>query len=66
MIDFKELHTQYITNESGERVSIVLPIEEFLELMEDIEDIAAIAERRDESTIEHEDVVNELKQDGLI
>ncbi len=34
--------------------------------MEDLEDLAAVAERRDELLISHKDLVKELKQDGLI
>ncbi len=66
MIDLKELHAQFITNESGERVSVVLPLVDFQTLIEDIEDLAAIAERREEPTISHEQLVKELKKDGLI
>jgi len=35
-------------------------------LIDDIEDLAAIAERRDESTISHKELLKELKKDGLI
>jgi hypothetical protein len=66
MIDLKELHAQYITNETGERVSVVLPLVTFQELIEDIEDLAAVAERRQEPTISHEQLVKVLKKDGLL
>ena len=36
------------------------------ELLEDIEDLRIIAERQDEETISHEDLVAELEQDGLL
>ena len=63
---FKDLNPQYITNDSGEKISVILPISEFQELIEDIEDLATIAERRDEPTISHEQLITELKRDGLI
>lgn len=66
MIDLKELHAQYITNEAGERVSVILPLVDFEHLIEDIEDLAAVAERRKEPTISHEQLVKELKKDGLL
>jgi len=66
MIDLSELRTQYITNESGERVSVILPMVDFNALMEDLEDLAAVAERRDEPTVSHQQLVDELKQDGLL
>ena len=66
MIDLSELRTQYITNESGERVSVILPMVDFNALMEDLEDLAAVAERRDEPTVSHQQLVDKLKQDGLL
>ena len=45
---------------------MVLPIAMFQKLLEDIEDLAAIAERRDEPTIPHDEFIKELKQDGII
>jgi hypothetical protein len=62
----KDLNPQYITNDSGEKISVILPIGEFQELLEDIEDLATVAERRDEPTISHEQLITELKRDGLI
>lgn len=66
MVNLCELHPQYITDENGERKSVILPMSEFEELIEDIEDLATVAERREEPTISHEDLVAELKKDGLI
>jgi hypothetical protein len=66
MVSIKELQAQYITNKTGKKVAIILPIEEFEELMEDIEDLAVLAERRDEPTIPHEEVLAKLKRDGLL
>lgn len=68
MLDLKRLESavQYITNPDGEKTAVILPIEEFRELLEDIEDLAIIAERRDEPTISHDEVIARLKRDGLI
>jgi len=35
-------------------------------LLEDLDDLAVVAERRDEPTIPHEQFVSELKRDGLL
>jgi hypothetical protein len=48
MTKLKDLHPQYITNEAGERTSVILSIFEFQELLEEVEDLALTAERRDE------------------
>ncbi|MFH0844669.1 MAG: hypothetical protein ABIG67_06370 [Pseudomonadota bacterium] len=66
MININDLNPQYITNEAGEKTSIILPINEFHELLEDIEDLAILAERREEPTISHEQLIAELKKDGLL
>ena len=51
---------QYITDADGQKLSVILPIADYLELLEDLEDLATIAERRNESTIPLEDVLTEL------
>jgi PHD/YefM family antitoxin component YafN of YafNO toxin-antitoxin module len=66
MLDVKQLELQYVTNDAGEKTAVILPIDRFRELMEEMEDLAAAAARRDEPTIPHKDLIAELKQDGLI
>ncbi len=60
------LNLQYITNNNGDKISVILSIKEFENLLEDLEDLAIVAERKDEELISHRDVVKELKQDGII
>ncbi len=68
MLDLKKLESevQYITNKDGEKTAVIVPIEGFEELLEDVEDLAAVAERRDEPTVSHDELLAELKRDGLI
>ena len=68
MLDLKKLESevQYITNTDGEKTAVIVPIAEFEELLEDVEDLAAVAERRDEPTVSHDELLAELKRDGLI
>ena len=66
MLSIKGLQAQYVTNEIGKKVAVILPIEEFQELLDDIEDLAILAERREEPTIPHEEVIAKLKRDGLL
>lgn len=61
-----KLHPQYVTDKDGKTTGVILPICEYDELLEDLDDLAAAAERRDESTISHESVRMELKRDGLL
>ena len=62
----RELQAQYVTDENGNKTAVILPIEEFEELLEDLQDLAVLAERRDDPTIPHEEVVARLKRDGYI
>src|SRR5215471_9916584 len=65
MVDLRQLKPQYVTNEAGEKTAIILSLEAFEELLEDIEDLAIAAERREEPTMAHDQLVTELKRDGL-
>jgi len=57
---------QYVSDETGRRTAVLLPIEDYERLLEDLKDLAAIAERRGEPTISHEELIAELKRDGLL
>lgn len=57
---------QYMTDEQGAKTAVVMPLPDFEQLLEDIEDLAAAAERRSEDTVSHEDVLKSLKADGLL
>jgi len=57
---------QFITDDKGEKKSVILNISDYESLMEDIEDLAACAERRNEGTIPHEAFLKELKEDGAL
>jgi PHD/YefM family antitoxin component YafN of YafNO toxin-antitoxin module len=41
----KDINLQFITNQAGEKTAVILPITEFEQLMEDLEDLAAVADR---------------------
>ena len=60
------LHSQYITNDNGEKTSVILSIEEYENMLEDFEDLVTVAERKDEESISSEDFYKELKEDSLI
>lgn len=60
------LHPQYIVDEKNQKQSVILPLLEFETLMEDIEDLAAVAERREEPLISHDELLVDLKKNGLL
>jgi hypothetical protein len=59
-------NTQFVTDETGKRTAVLLPIAEYEHLLEDLHDLAAVAERRKEPTVPHEQFLEELKRDGLL
>jgi len=54
------MKTQFLTNAKGKVVSAVIPIKEYEEMLEDLEDLAAIVERRNDETIPWKQVKKEL------
>lgn len=57
---------QYVTDAKGRKTAIIVPIDEYEELLQDVQDLAVLAERRDERPIPHEQVVAELKKHGYL
>jgi len=60
------MNARYITSEDGSRTDVVLPVADYEELMEDLHDLAVIAERREEPSVPLEEVKKKLKEDGLL
>ena len=57
---------KYIVDESGKKTDIILPMDEYQSLIEDLHDIAVIAERKDEPAISMEELKRRLRADGVI
>ena len=53
---------RYITDANGEKMAVILSLADYQELLEDLEDLASIAERKDEPTIP---LTNALEAIGL-
>ena len=56
---------RFLVDENGRRTSVVLPIGAFQELMEDLEDLAIMAERNEEPAEALEAVRKRLKDQWL-
>lgn len=61
-----QLHPQYVTDSDGQRKAVILSVEEFEELLEDLDDLAVAAERREAPTIPHQEAKAELRRDGYL
>jgi len=66
MFNLKDLKLKYIIDKKGKKREVIISVQEFEKLLEDLEDLAVAAERRDEDTVSHEELVQELKKDGLL
>ena len=66
MTNGSNFHPQYVTDPEGRKTAVILPIEEYDELLEDLADLAVVAERREEPTVPHDRVVTELREDGSL
>jgi PHD/YefM family antitoxin component YafN of YafNO toxin-antitoxin module len=56
------LHEKYIVDEKGKKSAVILPIEEYNELIEDIHDLTIIAERRNEKELSLDELKQQLKK----
>jgi len=57
---------QYIVDARGRKTAILLPLKRYRELLEDLHDLAVVAERRAEEPIPLEEIEHRLKEDGLL
>ena len=60
------MDTQFIIDESGNKTAVILPVQKYEELLEDIHDLAVIAERKDEPSISFAELKKRLMADGFI
>jgi|Deesub1362B_J571_1020462.scaffolds.fasta_scaffold19089_2 PHD/YefM family antitoxin component YafN of YafNO toxin-antitoxin module len=57
---------EYIVDSEGRKKAVILPVEVYEKLMEDLHDLAVAAERRDEETISLTELKERLARDGLL
>lgn len=60
-----DMREQYVVDGKGRKVAVVIPIRDYLRLLEDLHDLAVVAERRDEPTISFEELKRRLRADGF-
>jgi hypothetical protein len=57
---------QFIVDTKGKKTSVILPLAQYQKLMEDLHDLAMVAERRAEEPVSLEEMKRRLKRDGLV
>ncbi|OGU27112.1 MAG: hypothetical protein A2057_06875 [Ignavibacteria bacterium GWA2_35_9] len=66
MVDIKRFRLRFVTDRKGKKKEVIMKVKDFEELLEDLNDMAIVAERRDEVKIPHKDLVKDLKQNGIL
>jgi hypothetical protein len=64
--DMESRRRRYQTDDQGRRTAVVLPIAEYQELLEDLHDLAVVAERRDEPTLGQSEMTRRLAGGGAV
>jgi hypothetical protein len=57
---------RYLTDAQGKPTAVVVPIAECERLLEDVHDLAAIAERRDDDTLSEKQLRHRLSEGGAV
>jgi PHD/YefM family antitoxin component YafN of YafNO toxin-antitoxin module len=60
------LDQQFVVDQDGKRQAVIVPLKQYERLMEDLHDLAVVAERRDEEPISLNDMKRRLREDGLL
>jgi hypothetical protein len=65
-IKFKELYymeqlnEEYVIDSKGNKKSVIIPIKKYTQLLEDLHDLSVINERKDEETIDFDEMKSRL------
>ena len=62
----REPITEYIVDKKGKKKKVVLEVDAYEKLLEDLDDLAAMLSRKNEPSIPWEEVKKKLKKDGLL
>jgi len=57
---------QYVVDAKGRKTAVILSLEQYERLLDDLHDLAVVAERRDEKAISLHELKRRLKKDGLL
>ena len=66
MARVNEPEASYVVDQNGKKKAVILNVEHYERLMEDLVDLAAIASRKKEKTTSWAQVKKRLKRDGLL
>jgi PHD/YefM family antitoxin component YafN of YafNO toxin-antitoxin module len=57
---------KFLLDKKGKKTGVVLSLRRYRQLMEDLHDLAVVAERRREKSVSLEELNRRLRQDGIL
>ncbi len=60
------MQEQYVVDGAGNRTAVIVPAEQYQKMLEDLHDLAVVAKRREEKSIDIQTMKRRLHKDGLL
>ena len=57
---------QFVVDAKGKKIGVILPLRRYQRLLEDMHDLAIVAERRSEEPVSLEEMKRRLEADGVL
>ena len=57
---------QFVIDDKGKKTGVIVPVKQYQKLIEDLHDLAIVAERREEETVSLDVLKSKLSKDGII
>jgi PHD/YefM family antitoxin component YafN of YafNO toxin-antitoxin module len=57
---------QFVIDSRGKKTGVIIPLKQYEKLLEDLHDLAVIAERRDEEPVSFGEMQQRLKENGTV
>jgi len=57
---------KFIVDEKGKKTAVIIPLRRYRKMLEDLHDLAVVAERRSEESIPLEEMKRRLEKDALL
>jgi len=61
-----QLQEQYVIDAKGKKTAVLIPLEQYEMLLEDLHDLAIVVEQREEETVSFDEIKQRLREDGLL
>ncbi len=60
------IQEQFVVDARGKKTGVILSLKQYEKLLEDLHDLAVVAERRSEKPVSLEDMKRRLKKNGIL